>query len=437
MLLGPPAARGQGDTQSADDEKLLKAAGVAVDGPALVAFFRQRTPTADTEKRIEELMKHLGDKRFKVREQAAADLIALGPPALPALRQAAKAAELETQRRANHCVQMIEKRNAPEAAAAAARLLKARRPTGALAALLAYLPGASGDAAEDVLEAVFVLGGSEGKVDPAVAAALKDPAPARRAAAALALGRYGTPDQRQAVRRLLGDDDLTVRFRAAQGLLCGGDRGAVPALVGLLEKAPLPLAQQAEDLLARTAGAQAPKVSLGEANKERAKCRAAWEAWWAAHKDKLDLTKAGLSSPFADTAARARTATRRFLDALMKGDTTTVRKLLDVPFVIDPIMVMKTREEVDRIFAKAAIAKEDKTPYRITKVLRMEEYARQARRPAGRPDTLKVLPEHAEIRAVVVESQQQGGQQTAAVLIRVRGVRASVVGLGVMDAAKK
>ena len=85
---------------------------------------------------------------------------------------------------------------------------------------------------------------------------------------------------------------------------------------------------------------------------------------------------------------------------------------------------------------KAAVTKGDKTPYRITKVLRLEDYARQAKRPAGMPDTLKNLPEHAEIRAVVVESQQQGRQQTAAVLVRIRGVRASVVGLGVMDLDK-
>jgi HEAT repeat protein len=435
MLLGPPAARAQAEAQSTDDEKLLKAAGVAVDGPGLVEFFRQRTPTADTEKRIEELMKRLGDKRFKVREQAAADLIALGPPALPSLRQTAKTAELETQRRAKHCIEMIEKRNAPEAVAAAARLLKLRRPAGALAALLAYLPSAADDAAGDVLEAVFSLGGAEGKVDPAVAAALRDAVPARRAAAALLLGRYGTPEQRQTVRQLLGDDNLTVRFRAAQGLLCGGDRSAVPALIGLLEKAPLPLAQQAEDLLTRAAGEQAPKVSLGEDAKERAKCRAVWEAWWGAHKDKVDLAKADLRSPFADTAARARTATRHFLDALMKGDLAAVRKILETPFVIDPIMVLKTRAEADNIFQQATQAPKQ-TPYRITKVLKMEDYRRQVKRLAGMQDTLKSLAQPGEIRAVVVESQQDGRQETAAVLVRVRGVRASVVGLGIMDAAK-
>jgi hypothetical protein len=437
LWLGPAAARGQTEAQGAEDEKLLKSAGVTADGPGLLEFFRKHTPTADTAQRVEALLKQLGDKTFKVREKASADLIALGPPALPALRQATKAGELETQRRALHCLQAIEKRNAHETVAAAARLLKALRPEGACAALLKYLPAAADEAAEEILEALYDLSGQRGHVDAAVAEALRDPAPARRAAAALVLGRLGTLDQTRAVRRLLDDANLTIRFRAAQGLLCGGDRDAVPVLVGLLDKAPLPLAMQAEDLLTWVAGEDAPKVSLGESAEQRTKARQAWETWWDVHKDELKLAKRKLQSPFTESGAQARAVARRFLDALMRGDTETVRKTLEAPFVIDPFMILNTRAEVDQLFLQAAkAAKEEKSTYRITKTLRLEEYNRLAKRPGGmKQEVLKSLSRPGEIRAVVVEAQQRGRNDTAAILVRIRGARASVVGLGVLDPA--
>src|SRR5438045_1603868 len=86
ILAGVSAARAQNDTR-ADDEKVLKAADVATDGPGLLAFFRKHTPTPEDEKRVGELVRQLGDKAFRVREKAAADIIALGATALPALRE--------------------------------------------------------------------------------------------------------------------------------------------------------------------------------------------------------------------------------------------------------------------------------------------------------------------------------------------------------------
>ena len=433
--VGPAPTDALADARVAEDEKRLKAAGVGVDSPGLLEFFRKHTPTADTAKQVEGLLKQLGDKTFKAREQASADLIALGPPALPLLRQATTTGDLERQRRARHCLQIIEKRNAPEVVAAAARLLKVRRPAGACAALLKYLPGASEDTADEVLEAVHDLSGKPGQVDAAVAAALRDAAPERRAAAALVLGRLGTPAQRRSVRKLLADPNLTIRFRAAQGLLCGGDRSAVPALVGLLDKAPLPLAQQAEDLLSRVADKLAPKVSLGEDGKERAKARQAWDAWWAAHGEKLNLAQAGLQSPFADPAARARGLARRFIEAMMKGDAETARQALDAPFVIDPVQVFRTRAEVEQLFLQAVKAAK-KEPYRILKTVRLAEYSKLAKRPAGAMQgVLASLPLHGEIRAVVVEVQQNGRKDNAALLVRVRGTRAWVVGIGILDPA--
>src|SRR5207237_1024784 len=108
------------------------------------------------------------------------------------------------------------------------------------------------------------VGAVGGLPDPLLEPALADLAPARRAAAALVLGRAGTRHQRALVHLLLDDPDPGVQLRAAQGLLLGRDRTAVPALIGLLAKAPMLIAEQAEDVLMELAGKTAPTVSVGD-----------------------------------------------------------------------------------------------------------------------------------------------------------------------------
>jgi hypothetical protein len=58
--------------------------------------------------RIEALIAQLGSDRFRQREQAMAELEAVGAPALPALRRAAKSRDTETARRAAELVRRLE-----------------------------------------------------------------------------------------------------------------------------------------------------------------------------------------------------------------------------------------------------------------------------------------------------------------------------------------
>src|SRR5207248_10680877 len=82
------------------------------------------------------------------------------------------------------------------------------------------------------------------------------------------------------------------RLRAAQGLLLGRDRAAVPALVGLLSDTPLTIAWQAEGLLARLAGADTPSDLVGHGEQgARERSRAAWERWWKKAGDRVDLSQ--------------------------------------------------------------------------------------------------------------------------------------------------
>jgi hypothetical protein len=278
---------------AAEDERILRDAGLAIDDTALLEFFRQRTLTADHEARILALIAQLGNSSFRVRERASAELVALGLTAVPFLRQAVTARDPEIIHRAEACLRSIDQRGAGMGVpGAVARLLAARKPSGTTEVLLAFLPFAENDAvAEEVLAALCQAGVANGKPDPALLAALGDQLPARRAAAAEVLCRSCSVEFRAELRKLLRDPEPLVCLRTALGLAKAKDKEAVPVLIDMLATLPTALAWQAEDLLLRLADEQAPVVSLGGDAAARRKCRDAWASWWQEHGDKTDLSK--------------------------------------------------------------------------------------------------------------------------------------------------
>jgi hypothetical protein len=286
---GPPAPDGL-----AEDEKLLRDAGLPTDGPGLARFFRDRTPSPGDRERLTALVGQLGSNVYGTREKATRRLTAAGERALPFLRPALASPDAEVRRRAERCVAAIER--VPHAAqvVAAARLLAHRRPPGAAEVLLAYLPSADWPAdGDDLLDALAAVGLSNDAAPvPAVVAAAADPEPARRAAAAHVLGRAAAGHRGPAVR-LLADPSPLVRYHAGASLTLAGDRRGVPALVALLGEGPAPLAFRAEELLDRLAGERAPAPVPGvpEDPAARKRWRAAWQGWWQAHGAKLDLAR--------------------------------------------------------------------------------------------------------------------------------------------------
>src|SRR5260370_4072832 len=249
----------------AEQAKILKEAGIAGDGPGLVKYFQARTPNPGDQARLTNLVRALGDKTFAAREKASRELIAIGEPALPFLKQALKNGDLELTRRAGFCILAIERVPFATLTGAAARLLAVRRPDGAAEVLLAYLPFADWDAGGDnLLESLQVVG-LKGKAPklapvPAVEDAVKDKDARRRAAASHVLG-HADPSHRNPLTGLLADPDTLVRYHAAAALLRTRHKNAIPALITLLEDAPLPLAWRAEDWLARLAGEKAPALA--------------------------------------------------------------------------------------------------------------------------------------------------------------------------------
>jgi hypothetical protein len=282
--------RGQG-ADPAEDERVLRDAGVATDAAGLIAFFRSRVPTPADHDRLTARVGELGSPSFPERERASKELTRAGRLALPLLRPALSSADLEVARRAARCVEEIEQ--SPEASllASAARLVGSSRKPGAVEVLVAVLPRVEDEAAEEaIFEALVAVGLQGGVADPVLLITAGDKDPLKRAAAGFVLGQ-ADPTQRLTAVRLLGDADARVRYRSAAGLLRGGDRAAVPALIALLDDGPVSLAWRAEELLDRLAGEADLPGAAGADEASRHRARLARVEWWKANADRVDLTR--------------------------------------------------------------------------------------------------------------------------------------------------
>ncbi|HWG44372.1 MAG TPA: HEAT repeat domain-containing protein [Gemmataceae bacterium] len=293
-----PAPGGATSTSSASgtetqtighDEALLRSVGISTDGPSLLKLFRLRSQDEANPEQLAALIEKLSDKSPIVAQKASGELAAIGAPAIPALRQAIKDPDQhQTVLLARRCLQSLDD-HPGQLTAAAARLIGQRRPRGAAAALLAFLPSSEDDSVvEEIRLALIAVAYPDGKADPALLQALQDETPLRRALAIDTLCQNGISAallEQVPLRKLLQDPKPSVRLRAALALARAHDAKAVSTLITLLTELPLDHARQAEDYLSELAGEQAPKTPLGSEAAARQKCRDAWAAWWQTSED--------------------------------------------------------------------------------------------------------------------------------------------------------
>ncbi len=280
------------DEEKDADEKQLKAGGVGVDGPALLQFFRDRVPTEADNRRLTQLVRQLGDKSYAKRRQAAHDLIARGRPAISFLQPALADRDPEVSQRAEQCLLEIKRASDVGVVMAAARQLARHRPGGAVQALVDFLPYAEDESIEEeVLTALTAKGLCDDRAVPVLKQALNDPAPSRRSAAGFVLGRMSGNDLQAAALKLLDDGNASVRLRAAQGLLAGGNRRALPALIQLVGADGGDAGWQAEQILYQIAGERPPKLPVGGSPDVRKKRQEAWHAWSQGDGANVDLAK--------------------------------------------------------------------------------------------------------------------------------------------------
>jgi hypothetical protein len=296
MVVVPTGIRSAEPERVRADEETVKQAGLGTDGPALLTFFRQRTPGADVQAKVANLVEDLGNDRFRVRDRATRELVVLGPVAGTLLRQALKNPDLEVVRRAERCLKEIDRSIQPDLQSAAARLLAHRAPPGTAEALLAYLPFAPDEyVGEELRTAIAQAGVHPGKPDEAILEALEAKQALLRGAAGEALARAGGEKERALARDLLKDQDIRVRVRVALALVERKEKEALGALVKMLPEVPDEQRWRIEQLLSLIAGEKAPASWGGSNDREwQAYCRA-WSGWWRDQGDKLNLATLDLT----------------------------------------------------------------------------------------------------------------------------------------------
>jgi HEAT repeat protein len=283
LVAGPGQVARVAQPDTTDVEQLLTTAGLGTDGPSLLEFFRGRTRLEVDASQLTVWTRQLGDPAAEVRARATAALITQGPVAIPVLRQAVNdLSDPAVADRALQCLKWIDGPDSAAVASAAARLVAVRKAAGAAEVLLAYLPLADdANVVEQVGQALASLAFSQGKADPALVNALKDPVPLRRAVAGEALCRKDQPEQWPAVRQLLKDPKPAVRLRVALALARHQDVASIPVLIDLIGELPPAPRKQAEAVLQQLAGEWTPTVDIqGDDDVSRRIRRDAWAGWW-------------------------------------------------------------------------------------------------------------------------------------------------------------
>jgi HEAT repeat protein len=256
------------------------------EGVGFLDELKKRTLEEVDPVKAQELIRKLGDNTFEVRAKAEKDLVRVGVPILPLLRQVFRdPPDLEARARIRACIETIEGANEKAKEeyyprfVALARLVALRKPPGAAEAILAYLPSQDEDSLREELQnALAAVAFSKGEANPVVLKALTDSSATRRIAAARALCTGPQPDHLEKARRLLQDADPAVRLEVALALAEARDPDALPALASLIAQAPADLAAQAEAFLSQLAGEAGPKdLPQGEVNRE--KRSVAWGSW--------------------------------------------------------------------------------------------------------------------------------------------------------------
>ena len=168
------------------DESALAAARLAATDKAILDFFHKRSQPPPARAVVEQLAQALDSEDATEADGAHRELVSIGPPVVPVLREVANRVDaVRASRRAKEVLQLIEGPRADRLPVEAAQLLAARKAPGTVEALLGYLPFADNDAAvEEVVSALTAVGFRAGQADPALLAALKGPHALRPAAAA-------------------------------------------------------------------------------------------------------------------------------------------------------------------------------------------------------------------------------------------------------------
>jgi HEAT repeat protein len=275
-----------------EDAETLRSAGVLSAPEDLARFLRSLAPSAEYDRKTEQLIEQLGSDKFQAREDASAALAAMLPLPVEALRRAEQASDPEIRIRAKRILASDECHRGSLVEEAALRLIRRRQIKG-LAPLMiqaAELWTQFGDTPllrralavtarpedADLLRAT-IRDASQQPSRPDVDAEVHgDLRQAAIEALANALGASAAVD----LKPLLVDSNLRIRFTAARSLANLGQHEALDTLIGLLDADDLAIRSDSNATLSELTGQHFSYIP-SDNQAARAAAVAAWKQWLA------------------------------------------------------------------------------------------------------------------------------------------------------------
>ncbi len=257
-----------------EDEKTLADAGLKSDGNSLIQFLARRSEDKVDPIQIKALITKLGDDNFDIREQTSATLNAIGIAALPDLKTASKNPDVEISRRAKDCIQKIEEGSRKFVVAASVRLLGAKKPEGALTALINYSQFSELDqTTEDLIAAITATGSDNGTPSKIILEAIRGNKPLAKTICAEALANINPELFKKEALALLNSEEPRVRYKIALAFAKLGDKRSIEPLVSSISNVSQWESSLLDHLLRKLLPSNMPAVGLPqpELQKEWAK----------------------------------------------------------------------------------------------------------------------------------------------------------------------
>jgi len=275
-----PASSGPSPEQEARAYvEILKTQSVEATTEALRKYLQGLHPTEAQKKRVKELIRQLGSPRWRERDSATKELMAMPVPPLAELRKASTCGDLEVETRAKA---VLAKRvgQLPTTLHAVFQVVRLRKLTGLTKEILAAMGLCDRDRL--VTAAVRAVAASSRKQDvDLLRAALKDSDPRLRRAGVMGLAAVLKVGAARELRPLLTDKDPRVTLLTAIQLANLGDRQSLAALHRLMADPTPAIRLRAYVALAALTGNDNLTFHAYADPAKRRKQHDAWKVWLA------------------------------------------------------------------------------------------------------------------------------------------------------------
>jgi len=261
------------------DEQVLSRYGVEPNRESIARYLRLMFPDAELRARIDVLIGQLNDPVPEIRDAAMRALIQLQAAPLTALREAEDSEIPEVRRVASLLAERAQSGLDPQLLYAVFRTIRRKTITGLTPEVLNAIPLSTDfyfrdEAARTLLETVRpadfeTLRGAAAKGTPVV-----------RAIAFAALRSLDPERARELIAAALPDPSPEVRVAAARELAELGDRRCLPALVALVAAEDEQVRRRADRTL-RTIAGKSFGAAIDAAPDTRAAATKAWQGWLA------------------------------------------------------------------------------------------------------------------------------------------------------------